>query len=92
MPARMDSLEARLYAIRSGLPGYSSMVSRAISYVDRNIHRNISLSDVCDELLVSMSHFSKCFKRRQEQVFLLCHHVENGKCPYPVKEPQEQGQ
>ena len=37
MPARMDSLEARLYAIRSGLPGYSSMVSRAISYVDRNI-------------------------------------------------------
>jgi len=63
MPARMDSLEARLYAIRSGLPGYSSMVSRAISYVDRNIHRNISLSDVCDELLVSMSHFSKCFKK-----------------------------
>ena len=63
MPARMDSLEARLYATRSGLPGYSSMVSRAISYVDRNIHRNISLSDLCDELLVSMSHFSKCFKK-----------------------------
>lgn len=60
---RMDSLQSRIYAIRLGQSGYSSMVSQAIGYVDRNISRNISLSDVCDELLVSVSHFSKCFKK-----------------------------
>ena len=62
-PGHMDSLERRIYGIRSGKDGYSSMVSQAISYVDRNINRNISLRDVCDELLVSMSYFSKCFKK-----------------------------
>ncbi|MCB7320071.1 response regulator transcription factor [Lacrimispora sp. 210928-DFI.3.58] len=59
----MDELETQLYAIRSGKPGYSSMVSQAIDYVDRNLQKNINLADVCGELLVSTGHFSKCFKR-----------------------------
>lgn len=62
-PEPMDSLEARIFAIRSGKAGYSAMVARSIDYVDQNINRNISLSDVSDELLVSVSYFSKCFKK-----------------------------
>lgn len=42
---------------------YSAMVSGAIDYVDRNFQKNITLGDICSELLVSTGHFSKCFKR-----------------------------
>ena len=54
MPARMDSLEARLYAIRSGLPGYSSMVSLVMCATSCwfPCHTSVNVS-----------------KRRQEQVF-----------------------
>lgn len=62
-PDHMDSLERQIYGIRSGMEGYSSMVSQAICYVDRNINCNISLRDVCNELSVSLSYFSKCFKK-----------------------------
>lgn len=60
---KMDSLEAQLFSIRSGKGGFPVSVARAIDYVDCNINRNISLSDVCEELLMSISYFSKCFKK-----------------------------
>lgn len=59
----MDSLETRLHMIRSKKAGYSAMVSGAVDYVDRNFQKNITLADICSELLVSTGHFSKCFKR-----------------------------
>lgn len=59
----MDKLETRLHTIRSGKAEYSAMVSGAIDYVDRNFQKNITLGDICSELLVSTGHFSKCFKR-----------------------------
>lgn len=59
----MDSLDIQLHRIRSGKEEYSSMVSGAIDYVDRNFQKNITLREICDELLVSTGHFSKCFKR-----------------------------
>ncbi len=63
MPQEMDVLEQRLYKIRSSKGLYSPMVSQAVDYVDRNLSKNIMLTDVCGELLVSTGHFSKCFKR-----------------------------
>lgn len=39
------------------------MVQKAIGYVERNLSYNITLQDICEELLVSTGHFSKCFKR-----------------------------
>lgn len=59
----MDRLELKLYELRSKKHSYSRMVSQAIDYVDSNIQKNISLADICGELLVSTGHFSKCFKR-----------------------------
>lgn len=59
----MDNLETRLYTIRSKKAEYSAMVSGAIDYVDRNFQKNITLAEICNELLVSTGHFSKCFKR-----------------------------
>lgn len=58
-----DDLETQLRRIRSERGRYSAMVSKAVSYVDRNYRRNITLADICSEFLVSTGHFSKCFKR-----------------------------
>lgn len=59
----MDVLEMQLYEIRSAKSQFSAMVANAIDYVGKNLSRNITLSDVCTELLVSTGHFSKCFKK-----------------------------
>ncbi|GLB26937.1 response regulator [Lacrimispora xylanolytica] len=58
-----DSLEGKVQSIRSNREEYSKLVFNAIDYVERNIQRNISLSDICEELLISTSYFSKCFKK-----------------------------
>lgn len=58
-----DSLEGKVQSIRSNREEYSKLVINAIDYVERNIQRNISLSDICEELLISTSYFSKCFKK-----------------------------
>lgn len=63
VPGKMDRLEREIFAIRSEKERYSPLVSQAISYVDRNINRNVSLRDVSSELLVSVSYLSKCFKK-----------------------------
>lgn len=62
-PDHLDVLEQQLYEIRSSRKSYSPMVVKAIDYVADNLSRNINLSDVCKELLVSTGHFSKCFKK-----------------------------
>ncbi|MGN0373409.1 MAG: response regulator [Enterocloster sp.] len=62
-PEPMDSLEERLYEIRAGKMRYSALVAQAVDYVGKNLHRNITLADVCRELLVSTGYFSKCFKK-----------------------------
>lgn len=62
-PEPVDKLEAELQMIRRKKLGYSAMVAKAMDYVERNLQKNISLADVCGELLVSTGHFSKCFKR-----------------------------
>jgi len=58
-----DSLEGKVQSIRSNREEYSKLVFNAIDYMERNIQRNISLSDICEELLISTSYFSKCFKK-----------------------------
>ena len=59
----MDLLEKQLFEIRSAREHVSVMVAQAIDYVSRNLNKNITLADVCNELLVSTGHFSKCFKK-----------------------------
>lgn len=59
----MDVLEKQLFEIRSAKDCFSAMVAQAIDYVSRNINQNITLADVCNELLVSTGHFSKSFKK-----------------------------
>ncbi|WP_313073896.1 response regulator transcription factor [Lacrimispora sp.] len=58
-----DSLEGKVQSIRANREVYSKLVYNAIDHVERNIQRNISLSDICEELLISTSYFSKCFKK-----------------------------
>ncbi|MDD3253517.1 MAG: response regulator [Lachnospiraceae bacterium] len=55
--------EMQLAAVREKLPEYSYMVQSAIRYIDNHMGDNISLSQMGQELSVSGSHLSKCFKR-----------------------------
>lgn len=59
----MDPLEQQLFEIRSAKEHVSAMVAQAMDYVGKNLSKNITLADVCNELLVSTGHFSKCFKK-----------------------------
>lgn len=58
-----DPLSEELRRIRKNVSGYSLVVSKALSLIDNNLDKNISLTDIAEEFLVSTGHFSKCFKR-----------------------------
>lgn len=65
----VDDLVRTINSIRLQKAYYSSTISRAVDYVDKNIHSHISLSRICRELLVSTSYFSKCFKKETKVGF-----------------------
>lgn len=58
-----DELELQIYAVKSKLSDCSPMVAKAVKYVEDHLSRPITLTDICNELMVSNSHFSKCFKK-----------------------------
>lgn len=62
-PEDMDELERRLYEIRQKNESYSRLVKKAVEYVDLNVEKNNMLKEICEELVISTGHFSKCFKR-----------------------------
>ncbi|WP_124067448.1 response regulator [Clostridium sp. E02] len=65
----LDDLLRTINSIRLEKSYYSSTISKAVDYVDKNIHRHISLNKICKELLVSNSYFSKCFKKETKVGF-----------------------
>lgn len=58
-----DHHEVMIRRIRDNMPLYPSLVRDAITYIEKNIHKEVTLSSVAEREEVTASYFSRVFKK-----------------------------
>lgn len=58
-----EQYEAIIDQVRTNMPSYSSLVRSSIEYIEKNIHKDITLSSVAEHEGVTPNYISRIFKK-----------------------------